>query len=558
MKERNRVLYLVLIALIILEVSISRGWNGKWTSTKLWGTGNSLSTKKVDIGSSHIGNVRRDDVILVRPDNHGNILGAITAYTWRNKMDFPEENYELPIYKTLNILDDGFWNFLVDELLLSRVNVVMLHGRGCWNLKEGYDGTGSLCPRHLSKFVRAVELAGAEDVIRVGMWDDTGAYALAHQMVHGTNETTLDLGDPKNWELFWDHNMKIWFDTIPSNLWFRLEGKPVIAFWTLSETFFSNQEGNASRLLSWLKTQFKNHYDVEPHFIVQNQWFQFDSTMTEDHAFGRHCWIQPNHDNKTSIYSYTHFNNMTWGVVAPSFRNGRTRPGCGIACREVTRRNGETLNEALDTGRGANFTLLEGWTDMAESAGFYRSLKWKYPAQYINIIRRYADPEPETLRFQAEGADRFYDNTPGNRGDEYRQGDLDIQKLADNSGWTVAWTEPGEWLEYQEVELGCGTYRFTARVAAARSGNSIRLDLGDLPAVDVPNTGSFDDYQLVHLGQLDLVKGSYNLRIVFETGDVCLDWFFVKRSSRCSERAGISILQGTARSANDSFETILG
>ena len=57
-----------------------------------------------------------------------------------------------------------------------------------------------------------------------------------------------------------------------------------------------------------------------------------------------------------------------------------------------------------------------------------------------------------------QGADSFFDKTSGNSGDHYRDGDLDIGELNDNSGWFVGWTETGEWLEYQEVELGCGTY----------------------------------------------------------------------------------------------------
>jgi hypothetical protein len=197
----------------------------------------------------------------------------------------------------------------------------------------------------------------------------------------------------------------------------------------------------------------------------------------------------------------------------------------------VTRRDGATLDDALAAqGGDAKFILLEGWTDMTENAGFYRSNEWRYPSQYLNIVRRYADPEPETLRFQAEGADSFYDLTSGNSGGEYRYGDLDIGRLDDNSGWFVGWTSAGEWIEYQEVQLGCGTYRFTARVAADSSGEKIRLALPGLKSVTVPSTGDSNDYHLVHLGETMLDAGTYDLRIVFKTGGVNLDWFFLKRS----------------------------
>jgi hypothetical protein len=87
---------------------------------------------------------------------------------------FPAANYERPIYKDLNRTSPEYWNFLVDELLLSRVPLILLHGRGCFDKYQGDDGAGSLCPRLLRYFVAAVHRAGAGKVIRVGMWDDTG------------------------------------------------------------------------------------------------------------------------------------------------------------------------------------------------------------------------------------------------------------------------------------------------------------------------------------------------------------------------------------------------
>lgn len=476
------------------------------------------------------------DTVLVPPDSHGPIMAPITGYSWTSNKTWPDLNYELPIYDTLNRDDEEYWNYLVDELLLARVDVVMLHGRGCWDLESGEEGSGNCCPRTLSKFVAAVDRAGAGEVIRAGMWDDTGAYNKAYAHLEGLpNDTKLDLSDSDNWKYFWEHNIKIWFDTVPERLWFRLNGKPVIASWTLSDAFFSNQQGNASKLIEHIKTEFEKIHGVEPLFILQKNWIENDTTITTTHAVGEHDWFRPISDTKNSIYSYESYNGELWGAVAPSFRDGGTVPGCGGACREVTRRDGATLDDALQAGLEAKFILLEGWTDMSESAGFYRSREWRYPAQYINITRRYADPEPETLRFQAEGADRFSDTTTGNSGGKYRDEDLDIGDLDDKSGWFVGWTQADEWLEYQEVELGCGTYRFTARVATNSDSQKVRLALEGLPSVTLPNTGGVDKYELVHLGEVKLAAGTYDLRLVFETDGVNLDWFFLKRANTSCE-----------------------
>ena len=65
-------------------------------------------------------------------------------------------------------------------------------------------------------------------------------------------------------------------------------------------------------------------------------------------------------------------------------------------CWDVLRNDGATLRQALVAGQSARVMLLEGWTNIAESAGFYRSESWTYPNQYINIVREFADPESRT------------------------------------------------------------------------------------------------------------------------------------------------------------------
>lgn len=466
------------------------------------------------------------DTVLVRPDSSGPTLGAITAYVWHDKSQFPANEFELPIYQSLERDSDDYWNYLVDELLLSRLDVVMLHGRGCTSTTSGNGGSGDLCPRVLAKFVAAAKRAGAQDVLKVGMWDDTGAYP------NNAGVDRLNLSDKANWTYFWDHNIKIWFDTLPKSMWYLMDGKPVIAEWSLGDAFFSNQQGNASALLTWLKSQFKARYGVEPAFILHRTWFENDTTINTNHAVGKEGWFTPKSDDQSSTHTYQSYNGETWGAVAPAFRDANTKAGCGAPCREVTRRNGATLDNALTAGANAKFILLEGWTDMAESAGYYRSNHWRYPNQYINIVRRHADPTPATLRFQAEAADAFLDKTSANLGGQYSDRALDVDRLNDGTGWYVGWTQAGEWLEYKEVELGSGTYRFTVRAATNAPGKSMHLEIDGvpLPSLTLPDTGGFDNYQLAHLGEVNIPAGTHDLKVVFETtAGMNVDWFFLKR-----------------------------
>jgi Domain of unknown function (DUF5010) len=384
-------------------------------------TTTTTSTRTTDV-------VRPDDTMLVPPPirlsssskHQLPILGPIKGYNWVGQ-NFPDEQFERPIYKNINRADQDFWYYVLDEMLLARVPVVFLHGRGCAYLQqevdriideqkaslvnindenivlEGssgvfeninesplYQGAGNHCPRMLRFFVDAMRDAGlfndtaSSNVLQIAMWDDTGAYpfnAAYGQDVQGS-PPRLDLSNPDNIKWIWEHNYLLFFETIPSQLWFRIGGRPVIATWNArffanKDGSFLNQEGNLSNLLRAINVRFRERFGVRPWFIIQEDWLRYDTTLLdlpEGIILGVHSWMQPKHDEITSVFSYTEYNNKTWGLVAPGFRDPRTIPGCGAACREVTRRNGATLRTALNQGvkQDSYLTLLESWTNMAE------------------------------------------------------------------------------------------------------------------------------------------------------------------------------------------------
>lgn len=495
-------------------------------------------------------NVLPTDAVLVPPSTDGPVVAPITAYSWRkDKLPrFLDGDFELPLYQnhTLDRDTDEYWNYLVDELLLARVNAVMLHGRGCYvkdppadaSDSKYYRGSGEMCPRYLTRFRDAVIRADARHIIKIGMFDPMDHYQRDIETAFGYKPMTFDFGNPQHYAFFFDHNVKILFDIFPRDMWYLdSRGRPVISTWTLQPGRFSNGEGNISKMLQWIKGRFQQEYGVEPAIIIQSSWLKRDTTLP-NLVDGVHNWFSP---KKGFLHSQTEFNGQKFGVVGPGYRkvisdtfHSDNKPGCGEICREVPRRNGQTLIDGFEANRDSSLILLEGWTNMGENNGYYRSEDpgWSYPCQYINLVRKYADPTPETIRFQAEGADNFYDTTPDNLGGSYSDRAIDVGALGDGSGWYVGWVEPGEWLEYQDVSLGCGTYRFTARLATWNMGRSLRLALPQLGSVELPNTNN--NFELVHLGETKLGTGSYNLKIIFETKGVNMDWFFLKKvDDRC-------------------------
>ncbi len=97
-------------------------------------------------------------------------------------------------------------------------------------------------------------------------------------------------------------------------------------------------------------------------------------------------------------------------------------------------------------------------------------------------------------------------------------------------GWYVGNTAPGEWIQYTNVWLAGGHYRFTARAGAPTNGAVLHLEIDGAAVVSgvaVPNTGRPDSFSYVPLGSTQVPQGYHNLRVVFETAGVSLDWFML-------------------------------
>jgi hypothetical protein len=102
------------------------------------------------------------------------------------------------------------------------------------------------------------------------------------------------------------------------------------------------------------------------------------------------------------------------------------------------------------------------------------------------------------------------------------------------AGWYVGNTSPGEWIQFTNVWLSAGTYRFTANAGASAFGAAMHLEVDGVnlrPGVVVPNTGRADSFAPVHLGSANLAQGYHTLKGVFETSGVSLDWLMLRKDS---------------------------
>src|ERR1700722_16660765 len=102
---------------------------------------------------------------------------------------------------------------------------------------------------------------------------------------------------------------------------------------------------------------------------------------------------------------------MAAGYINPGFYDSVTNPAYqntntvlvrqGVSSAGVSGANGDTMMDGLNAAVSSNavFTMIEGYDDISESTGVYRSLStnWSYPNQYLDILRSYTDLRTATL-----------------------------------------------------------------------------------------------------------------------------------------------------------------
>jgi len=439
----------------------------------------------------------------------------------------------LPMYKATT--DEAkFWDNYVEELVSSGVDFVAPTIRGYVDLPLAINTAGD--PRMLSGLVAAINRRGAGDKLKISALDDTPASMTdkKNRAKHGTGgyDPKFDIGDVDGtgeggYAYFWDRNLRAFFETVPDNLRFKIDGRPVIYEWGIGDFAFTNQgNGNLKKLVEYVRDKADEEFGINPYLIVDQSWIAQDPTVASV-VDGVHSWF-PVPGGK----SVTAFNGKNFGVAVPSFRYS-----VGSTHMEITPNHGQTFKDNLAaTVPISRVTLIEGFTDWEENAatwrgreGDYNDTWYDYPNQMINILRQYSNnPFPTDLRVEAESADFYYDTTPGNHYNVYRDGDLDVQETGDiGGGWNVGNTAAGEWLEWREIPLQ-GTVTLKIRAAAANSGNRVRFVVDGIagPTITIPNTGGMQTYQTVPAGSFTFAAGSYHtVRLELVDGDVNINYW---------------------------------
>lgn len=538
-----------------------------------------LQLRKATVGAAtswFAPDVSPDEVRWPAPPTEGMKNAPIFGYAHRWKPGQPIPNAErvqMPLYRNFDSDDPKWWDQQLDELLFTRPPLIFLIGRGCTKPEDrnAFVGPGNMCPYKLRMMVEAVRRNAAENAARFGLFIDTGGtFALRRAMTRNGPErleearsndrdpnTRFDLSDTPDssgrtalW-YFWDATVRPWFDTVPKEMWYRIDDagtkKPVIAFWGITHRF-TGHRGNTTKLLADLKAKFVERYGVEPFFILSTAWITGDPSLAErpDLVGGVHDWFRPRFGEPSGAQATTRWTGQKWetdgtpnGISSLAEWNGRrwgvTVPGfdCGPKCNvpPVERRSGRSLELALKANESAAINLIEGFNGPIEGTALYRSdnREWPRPNAYLEIMRRLNDPKTRSIRLQAESADRVVaSSTPKADKDFFPRRGVVAGPL--QGEWDLQLDSNGQGFSFDQIRLSAGEYSVLVR-AKAQSSATLSISIGGEQTLKstVPNSGDNVTPVVYKVGSIKTSGGDFDIKINVTAGQLLVDWVIFRK-----------------------------
>lgn len=467
-------------------------------------------------------------------------LGATFAWQYLEIYGGHDHDYNQSIVKSGNppthwSNNTDFWENTVEEIEYSGIDYVALLSRG--NQPNTTDrGNGN--PKHIPKMVNAMNARGINS-FKLSIFDDcpnswSGSknWYESGGTVYSTEDPKFDLSVADNYKYIWDYNLKEAIGHIPDERRYKIDGRMVIFFWTIKPTWFVNIEGSMPKILQHIKDQCKATYGFEPYLIISQSWFEWDSTLKNSGTFDAvHNWF-----SSFNQYSYTltDWNGTKTGVAVPGFGSSAD-PDRFLDPAMGTSDNSARLKFGLENTvkKGARTTLIEGFTDAAESAALWRStdegryIFYDYPNQRLNALRSYSKtPYPANLKMEVEACDFHFDTTTGNSGGAFLdRGDLDVIKSTDEKGgWMVTNTQATEWMEWRELPMVPVT-KFEIRYrSSASSSIVISIDGVPQPTTLLPSTENV--WSTLDMGMFTIGNNSnHTVRFTIASGSPQINYF---------------------------------
>ncbi|HEY1741654.1 MAG TPA: DUF5010 domain-containing protein, partial [Granulicella sp.] len=152
-----------------------------------------------------------------------------------------------PLYNPVSTDPAATWDTWVREAGQAGLNFV------CPNLRGAYPIT-DWSPANMAPILTALNNSGFASQIKICAFDDNASSWQAQwSNANGNSSAPFDISNSANWTYIYDTNYKIFFETIPDANRFKIDGRPVIIIWTGNPATVSNEQGNYSRAITYVR-----------------------------------------------------------------------------------------------------------------------------------------------------------------------------------------------------------------------------------------------------------------------------------------------------------------
>ncbi|MFF4903019.1 DUF5010 domain-containing protein [Streptomyces sp. NPDC001068] len=209
------------------------------------------------------------------------------------------KNYNQPMYQPKADDPASFWDNYVEELVTAGVDFVAVDLRGFGPDNAVPDGAGD--PRALTPLIDAINRRGVAGRLKIAALDDTPATLTdkKNRAVHHTGgyDPPFDVGDADGtgeggYKYFWDYNQREFFARVPSDMLYKVDGRPLVYEWSMNDFAFSNQgDGNLSKLLQYARSRAQAEFGTDPYYVVDSSWPDRDPSVVSQ-IDGINNWFQ--------------------------------------------------------------------------------------------------------------------------------------------------------------------------------------------------------------------------------------------------------------------------
>jgi hypothetical protein len=233
----------------------------------------------------------------------------------------------------------------------------------------------------------AKALAAEADPVKVGLFDDTWPWGEKWFGPYWEQKPDMSRPDQAAARLY-QAKWKPFFSEIPPKYWYRVDGKPMIYFYSSGKLGFNN----VAAVLSHMKQMFKRDFGVEPFLVVDKAYFA-DQAM-------------PNVADSKFIWDPLKFGEGYVGMGRSAMKGkvlyhamvkwdplGRDRPGAIASASDGLRKGPELLQKVLKDSADGDILVLATWNDLGEGTGlnrnydYYYQGAWLEPDAFMRLIR---------------------------------------------------------------------------------------------------------------------------------------------------------------------------